>query len=173
MALSFLRKWISWIKSLWAMLGWGVPKAPADMGKLFNKGGVRPSSPWRGTQWGRFDFSAEFCLTNPEARVFSDAGVTAGQYARARGRFRRTDCNYRTAKASRKNSKHQAALIFAGSPVTSARFQRDQKKSLCVGNPACKATICSQKVSPATRLLLNTGSSYRTQDELFFFPRSN
>lgn len=79
-------------------------------------------------QRGRFDFSMEFCLTDPKSRVSLLLVAPPGSMWGAREGLRRTDCNYRAAKASRTNSIHQDALIFAGSPVTSVQFQRDQKE---------------------------------------------
>lgn len=79
---------------------------------------------------GTFGFSAEFCLTNSQARVSLMLVSLPGS---ARGPEGDSDAPTVITELPRppgKNSKHQSALIFAGSPVTSMQFQRDQNPSV-------------------------------------------
>lgn len=133
---SFLYKCISWItvyEPFWAQeplrfqlqCTWGGSSA-----KEYS------SSPQQEARQGRFGFSAEFCLTNSEARVslmlVSLPGSTQGPEGDSDAPIVITELP----RPPGKNSKHQSALIFAGSPVTSMQFQRDQKESFCRRNPA-------------------------------------
>lgn len=133
---SFLYRCISWItvyEPFWA-------QEPLRFQLQGTQGGYSAkeysSSP---QQEGRFGFLAEFYLTNSEARVFLMLVSLLGSAQEPEGDSDAPIVITDLPRHPGKNSKHQSALIFAGSPVTFMQFQRNQQESFCKGNPDLKS----------------------------------